>query len=127
MGIIDKISDALPIKPAAKGHSSASVVQKPSGEMHDWQRRHIEALVRFEKASAAAPNPGALEEQVRLEERHLRKLNPGTHRSDHEIEAMNKVSQRAEKAAAYAALEKNLQQRDKAAGKNQDRGQDMGR
>lgn len=75
-----------------------------------------------------SPNPVELAKAKEMAEARIAKETPDFfQRIRKEVEAYNALAAQAEKAAAYAAMERKVRQLDKASRKNQERTQDMSR
>lgn len=121
MGILSIVTDKFRSKAPEK------VFEAPSAPK-SADERHFEAWNRLDRAIKSAPTPTEWIKAKEQEEARIAKDTPDFFkRIEAEAKAYDNLAQRAEKAAQYVALEKDLQRRDKAAGKNQDRTQDMGR
>lgn len=123
MGILSKVTDKLRPSPKPPEKTLEPVVsQKSTDELH------LEAWNRLDRAVKNSPNPGGLAKAKEMAEARIAKETPDFfQRIRKEVEAYNTLAAQAEKAAAYAAMERKVRQLDKATGKNQERTQDMSR
>jgi hypothetical protein len=121
MGILRKVTDKF--RPKMAGASTRLGSEEKSND-----ERHFFGWTRLDAAIKASPNPDVLiKAREQAEAAIAKETLDFSQRIAREAVAYEKRAEQAEKAARYAALEKSLQRRDKAAGKNQGRGQDIGR
>lgn len=121
MGILSRVTDKFRPKAPEKGFEAPSAPKSAD-------EQHFEAWNRLDRAIKSSPNPTEWVKAKEQEEARVAKETPDFFKHiEAEAKAYDALAERAEKAAQYAALEMDLQRRDKAAGKNQDRTRDMGR